>query len=43
MSNKTISSNLPGRVVLVLQGSGALGAYQVGLYGSISRSRAWHD
>jgi len=32
MSNKRISNRLPGRVVLVLQGGGALGAYQVGVY-----------
>ena len=28
----TDKSSLPGQVVLVLQGGGALGAYQVGVY-----------
>ncbi|QPF89829.1 patatin-like phospholipase family protein [Bradyrhizobium commune] len=30
--NNTQSSNLPGQVVLVLQGGGALGSYQAGVY-----------
>jgi predicted acylesterase/phospholipase RssA len=32
LSNAKAKSGLPGQVVLVLQGGGALGAYQVGVY-----------
>ena len=27
-----VKSNLPGQIVLVLQGGGALGSYQAGVY-----------
>ncbi|MGY4615043.1 putative acylesterase/phospholipase RssA [Bradyrhizobium sp. USDA 4472] len=30
-------NNLPGQIVLVLQGGGALGAYQAGVYQALSR------
>jgi hypothetical protein len=35
----SIGWNLPGQVVLVLQGGGALGSYQAGAYQGAARSR----
>ncbi|MET3106497.1 NTE family protein [Oxalobacteraceae bacterium GrIS 2.11] len=38
MATKKFNGKLPGRVVLVLQGGGALGAYQVGVYQALHES-----
>ncbi|MFZ6861708.1 patatin-like phospholipase family protein [Undibacterium sp. Ji67W] len=38
MATKKITNNLPGRVVLVLQGGGALGAYHVGVYEALHKA-----
>jgi NTE family protein len=32
MSSKKIAASIPGKIVLVLQGGGALGSYQAGVY-----------
>jgi len=37
-SIKSIARNLPGRVVLVLQGGGALGSYQAGVYQALQEA-----
>jgi NTE family protein len=35
---KSMARNLPGRIVLVLQGGGALGSYQAGVYQALSEA-----
>ncbi|MDB5873377.1 MAG: patatin [Ramlibacter sp.] len=40
---KTKRHKLPGQIVLVLQGGGALGAYQAGVYEALSNARIEPD
>ena len=39
----TVSKQLPGQVVLVLQGGGALGSYQAGVYQALAEANLHPD
>ncbi|GEQ97993.1 patatin [Iodidimonas gelatinilytica] len=43
MTHKVCGADLPGQCVLVLQGGGALGAYQAGVYQALNKSKMEPD